>query len=79
MMGDLDDWRTPMVSYLENPGRIADRKVRRQVLKYVMLDNILYRRTIGGLLLKCLGLDQSKIAMGKFMKVFVVLINQLIK
>jgi hypothetical protein len=28
-----------------------------------MLDNTLYRRTIDGLLLKCLGLDQSKIAM----------------
>jgi hypothetical protein len=26
-----------------------------------MLDNTLYRRTIDGLLLKCLGLDQSKI------------------
>jgi hypothetical protein len=28
-----------------------------------MLDNTLYRRTIDGLLLKCLGLNQSKIAM----------------
>jgi hypothetical protein len=60
-----DDWRTPLVYYLENPGHIADRKVRRQALKYVMLDNILYRRTIDGLLLKYLGSDQSKIAMGE--------------
>jgi hypothetical protein len=30
-----------------------------------MLDNTLYRRTIDGVLLKCLGLDQSKIAMGE--------------
>jgi hypothetical protein len=30
-----------------------------------MLDNTLYRRTIDGLLLKCLGSDQSKIAMTK--------------
>jgi hypothetical protein len=28
-----------------------------------MLDNTLYRRTIDGLLLKCLGSDQYKIAM----------------
>jgi hypothetical protein len=34
-----------------------------QALKYVLLDNALYRRTIDGLLLKCLGLDQSRIAM----------------
>jgi hypothetical protein len=60
-----DDWRTPLVCYLENPSHIADRKVRRQALKYVMLDNTLYRRTIDGLLLKCLGLNQSKIAMGE--------------
>jgi hypothetical protein len=38
---DPDDWRTPLVRYLENSGHIADRKVRRQVLKYVMLDNTL--------------------------------------
>jgi hypothetical protein len=31
------------VHYLENPGLIADSKVRHQALKYVMLDNILYR------------------------------------
>jgi hypothetical protein len=65
MVANLDDWRTPVVYYLENPSHIADRKVRRQALKYVMLDNTLYRRTIDGLLLKCLGLDQSKIAMGE--------------
>jgi hypothetical protein len=43
MMADPDDWRTPMARYLENPSHIADRKVRHQALKYVMLDNILYR------------------------------------
>jgi hypothetical protein len=60
---DPDDWRTLLIRYLENPDHIADRKVRRQALKYVVLDNTLYRRTIDDLLLKCLCLDQSKIAM----------------
>jgi hypothetical protein len=64
-MTDPDDWRTPLVVYLENPGYIANRKVWRQASKYVILDNTLYRRTIDGLLLKCLGSDQSKIAMGE--------------
>jgi hypothetical protein len=27
MMVSPDDWRTPLVHYLENPGHIADRKV----------------------------------------------------
>jgi hypothetical protein len=64
-MVNPDDWRTPLVRYLDNPGHIADRKVRWKALKYVMLDNTLYRRTIDGLLLKCLGSDQSNIAMGE--------------
>jgi hypothetical protein len=29
MMADPDDWRTPLVRYLENPNHIANRKVRR--------------------------------------------------
>jgi hypothetical protein len=62
---DSDDWRTPLVRYLENPDHIANRKVWLQALKYVMLDNTLYHRTIDSLLLKCFGPDQSKIAMGE--------------
>jgi hypothetical protein len=65
MTSNPDDWRTLLVRYLENPGHIANRKVRRQASKYVMHDNTLYRRPIDGLLLKCLGLDQSKIAVGE--------------
>jgi hypothetical protein len=43
---DHDDWRAPLVRYLENTGHIANRKVQRQVLKYIMLDNILSRNYI---------------------------------
>jgi hypothetical protein len=39
---DPDDWRTPLIRYLENPSHIANRKVQRQGLKYVVLDNALY-------------------------------------
>jgi hypothetical protein len=63
-MADPDDWRTPLVHYLENPGHIVDRKIQWQALKYVMIDNTLYHQTIDGLLLKCLGSNQSRIAMG---------------
>jgi hypothetical protein len=68
MTVDPDNWRAPLLRYLENPGHIANRKVWRQALKYVMLDNTLYRQTIDDLLLKCLGADQSRIAMGKVHK-----------
>jgi transposase InsO family protein len=63
MTADPDDWRTPLVHYLENTDRIVDTKVWRHALKYVLLDNTLYRRTVDGLLLKCLDSDQSKVAM----------------
>jgi hypothetical protein len=79
MTVDPDDWRTSLIHYLENPDHIADRKVRWQALKYVVLDNTLYHRTIDGLLLKYLASDQSKIAMGRSMKVFVILISHLIR
>jgi hypothetical protein len=62
---DPDDWRIPLVRYLENPGHIVNRKVQWQALKYILLNNTLYRRTINGLLLKYLSSNQSKIAMGK--------------
>jgi hypothetical protein len=39
-----------LVHYLENPSHIADRKVQRQALKYVVLDSVLYHRTIDSLL-----------------------------
>jgi hypothetical protein len=65
MTANHDDWRTPLVRYLENPGHISNRKAQRQALKYIELDDTLYRQTIDGLLLKCLGSEQSKIAMGQ--------------
>jgi hypothetical protein len=43
MMVEPDDWRTLLIHYLENSGHIADRKVHQQALKYVVLDNTLYR------------------------------------
>jgi hypothetical protein len=58
-----DDWRTPLIRYLKNPAHIIDRKVQHQDLKYVILDNTIYQWTIDDLLLKCLGSDESKIAM----------------
>jgi hypothetical protein len=64
MMTKPNDWRTPLIHYLENPGQFDDRKVRRQALKYVVHDNTLYRQTIYGcFVVLCLSSNQSKIAM----------------
>jgi hypothetical protein len=62
---DNADWRKPLVECLQNPSNTKDRNVRRQVLKYTLMEGELYRRTIDGLLLKCLDEEESKVAMGE--------------
>jgi hypothetical protein len=59
-----EDWRIPLVHYLENPGHVIYTKVWWQALKYVLLYHDLYHRTIDDLLLRCLGSDQFKVTMG---------------
>jgi hypothetical protein len=54
------DWRLPLMECIRDPGKIIDKKLKQQVLKYMSLDGDLYRRTIDGVLLKCLGDEQAK-------------------
>jgi hypothetical protein len=57
------DWRLPISKHLQSPGDAIDRKIRRQCPKYVMIENELYRRTMEGLLLKCLDKEKAQVAM----------------
>jgi len=59
------NWRVPIISYLKDPSRGAERNIRRAAFKYVLIDNELYRRTAEDLLLKCLDPDKAKVAMGE--------------
>jgi hypothetical protein len=56
------DWRLPLLECIKDPEKIMDKKVKRKVLKYMSLDDNLYRRTIDGVLLKCLGEEKAKVA-----------------
>ena len=51
------------MSYLRDPGRGAERNIRRLAFKYVLIDDEIYRRTTKDLLLKCLDSDQARVAM----------------
>ena len=62
---EIVDWRVPLINHLKDPSQTRDRKVRRQALKYTMLNNELHRRPIDVLLLKCLDSDQSRLVMGE--------------
>nr|ABA94546.1 retrotransposon protein, putative, unclassified [Oryza sativa Japonica Group] len=60
-----DDWRYDVHQYLSNPSQSASRKLRYKALKYTLLGDELYYRTIDGVLLKCLSADQAKVAIGE--------------
>jgi len=50
-----DDWRKDIIEYLKNPSQQVSRKLKYKDLKFVLLDDQLYHRTVDGVLLKCLG------------------------
>ncbi|XP_070668767.1 uncharacterized protein [Malus domestica] len=50
-----DDWRKPIMQYLDNPNGKHSRKTRVHATNYVMYQNELYRKGEDGLLLLCLG------------------------
>jgi Ribonuclease HI len=60
-----DDWRYDVFQYLRNPSQSVSRKLCYKALKYTLLNNDLYYRTIDGVLLKCLSADQAKVAIGE--------------
>jgi hypothetical protein len=47
------DWRLQLLECIRDPEKTTDKKIKRQALKYMSLDDYLYRRTIDDVLLKC--------------------------
>ena len=37
------DWRVPIIFYLNDPGRGAERNIQRAAFKYILIDDELYR------------------------------------
>jgi hypothetical protein len=50
-----DDWRKEIVDYLKDPSRKVSRKLRYKAIKFVLLDERLYYKSMDGVLLQCLG------------------------
>ena len=46
------DWRIPIITYLKDPTRGAERNIWRMAFKYILINDELYRRTTEDLLLK---------------------------
>ncbi|KAK1556140.1 hypothetical protein QYE76_059316 [Lolium multiflorum] len=50
-----DDWRADIFNYLKDPARGAPKRIRYKAMKYVLIGDDMFYRTLEGLLLKCLG------------------------
>ena len=57
-----NDWRKPIVNYLENPNGTTCRKIKYRALSYVIVGKELFKKTAKGVLLKCLGETEAYLA-----------------
>jgi ribonuclease HI len=48
------DWRADIFNYLKDPARGAPKRIRYEAMKYVLIGDDMFYRTLEGLLLKCL-------------------------
>jgi hypothetical protein len=48
-----------IVDYLENPSRKVSRKLRYKAIKFVLLDERSYYKSMDGVLLQCLGKEEA--------------------
>ncbi|CAN6712866.1 unnamed protein product [Malus baccata var. baccata] len=55
----MEDWRSPIIHHLKDPSSPTSKKNRQQATKYVLWAKNLLRKTPDGLLLKCLGQEES--------------------
>jgi hypothetical protein len=54
-----DDWRADIFNYLKDSARGAPKRIRYRAMKYVLIGDDMFYRTLEGLLLKCLGPAES--------------------
>ncbi|XP_020972665.1 uncharacterized protein LOC110269284 [Arachis ipaensis] len=59
------DWRKPIAQYLKDPNISVDRKMKLQVINFVLMTDELYKKGIDGSLLRCLGQDDQNVALGE--------------
>jgi ribonuclease HI len=60
-----EDWRKEIMDYRKDPSKKVDKQLRYMTIKYILLEDDLYYRTIDEVLLKCLGEEEAKTLMGE--------------
>ena len=60
--GEHEDWRNPFVDYLQHGRLPNDRakrtEVRRRVIQFLMWKDVLYKRSLDGILMRCIGKEE---------------------
>jgi hypothetical protein len=52
---ETGDWRADVFNYLKDPTLGAPKRIRYKAIKYVLIGDDMFYRTLEGMLLKCLG------------------------
>jgi hypothetical protein len=56
---DQGDWRADIFNYLKDSARGAPKRIRYKAMRYVLIGDDMFYRTLEALLLKCLGLIET--------------------
>ncbi|XP_072071877.1 uncharacterized protein [Arachis hypogaea] len=62
---DPKDWRVPIVKYLKNPSFSVDRKLKYKAQSYVLMNNALFKKSVDGNFLTCLGDKEAYLALAE--------------
>lgn len=61
-----NDWQKPMVTYMESPTGMDNRKVKYKALSYMITGDKLFKKTTEGVLLKCIGESEAYLYISEF-------------
>ena len=68
---DAPDWRSPIIEYLKSPIIEIESKLKIRAARYILVDDILYKKSFSLLYLRCLRLDEAQYALKRSTKAFV--------
>ncbi|KAH7854829.1 hypothetical protein Vadar_018178 [Vaccinium darrowii] len=58
--GQEEDWRTEIITFLKYPSLSSTKKIRKRAIRYVLIEDELYKKSLeDDLLLKCIGPQES--------------------
>ena len=62
------DWKSPIIEYLKSPTRKTEpesAKLRIRAVRYILIDEVLYKKSFNLPYLRCLGPNEAQYALGE--------------